>query len=186
MLTLGCWDQGISQFRIVGGTSYTNAGNEKPLKGVVPTSISFFSTGEVFALGLSDGTVNLYTKDAILIGPVCKHSDWVWAVSTRASQNLVISGSNSGLLRTHQILFPVVPALYKDRYAYRDQLTDIIIRHLGTDARVRIRCRDFVKKLALYKERLAVLLTDKIIVYSASEEDPCDMKYKAMKKIGYK
>ena len=160
-------------------------GNEKALKGVVPAVISFFGNGEIFALGLSDGSVDLYTKDAILVGPICKQNDWVWGLSTR-SNGTVVSGSNKGRLLAHQVVIPAVPALYKDRYACRDMLTEIIIQHLMTDSRVRIRCRDFIKKLALYKERLAVLLTDKIIVYSTAEGDEQDMKYKAMKKIGYK
>jgi intraflagellar transport protein 122 len=89
-------------------------------------------------------------------------------------------------LKAHQVMFPMVHGLYKDRYAYRDQLTDVIIQHLVTDSRVRIRGRDYVKKIALYKERLAVQLTDKIIVYSVGIEDEFDMKYKALKKINYK
>lgn len=140
----------------------------------------------MFALGGSDGSVSLYTKDAIYIGPICKHQDWVWGVSCKASQNIVVSGTNKGTLRAHQVYFPVIHALYKDRYAYRDQLTDVIIQHLVSDNRVRIRCRDYIKRIALYKERLAVQLTDKIIVYSATADDPYDMKYKALKKISYK
>lgn len=185
-LTIGCWGEGLSQFKITGSGTFSGVGNDKPLKGFDPTAISFYSSGEVFTLGGSDGSVSLYTKDAIYIGPVCKHSEWVWGVSCKASQNIVVSGSDKGVLRAHQVLFPVIHGLYKDRYAYRDQLTDVIIQHLVTDSRVRIRCRDYIKRIALYKERLAVQLTDKIIVYSVAAEDPYDMKYKALKKISYK
>ena len=35
-------------------------------------------------------------------------------------------------------------------------MTDVIIEHLITEQKVRIKCRDMVKKIALYKTRLAV------------------------------
>lgn len=65
-------------------------------------------------------------------------------------------------------------------------MTDVIIQHLVTETRVKIRCRDYIKKIAIYKDRLAVQLPEKIIIYSVSGEDPYDMKYKAYKKINKK
>ena len=62
-------------------------------------------------------------------------------------------------------------------------MTDVIIQHLVTETRVKIRCRDFIKKIAIYKDRLAVQLPEKIIIYSVQADDPFDMKYKAHKKI---
>ena len=38
----------------------------------------------------------------------------------------------------------------------RENMTDVIIEHLITEQKVRIKCRDMVKKIALYKTRLAV------------------------------
>jgi len=56
--------------------------------------------------------------------------------------------------------------LYQERYAYRELMTDVIIQHLVTETRVKIRCRDYIKKIAIYKDRLAVQLPEKIIIYS--------------------
>jgi intraflagellar transport protein 122 len=79
-----------------------------------------------------------------------------------------------------------VHGLYQERYAYRELMTDVIIQHLVTETRVKIRCRDYIKKIAIYKDRLAVQLNEKIIIYSVSPDDPYDMKYKAHKKISKK
>lgn len=34
-------------------------------------------------------------------------------------------------------------------------MTDVIIQHLITEQKVRIKCRDYVKKIAVYKVRFA-------------------------------
>lgn len=65
-------------------------------------------------------------------------------------------GSNDGTVAFFELVFNVVHGLYKERYAFRDHMTDIIIHHLLTEKKVRIKCRDFVKKIAIYKNRLAV------------------------------
>lgn len=65
-------------------------------------------------------------------------------------------GSQDGTISYYQLVFSTVHGLYKDRYAYRENMTDIIVQHLGTDQKVRIKCRDLVKKIAIYKDRLAV------------------------------
>lgn len=186
IITLGCWGHGLVQFKVTGGDTYSRLGNGRALKDGDPTVMQFYPSGELFALGTSNGSVDLYTKDCLYIGPVQKYADWVWGTSVNAPHNIVVSGTSKGTLKAHQVLFPMVHGLYKDRYAYRDQLTDVIIQHLVTDVRVRIRCRDYVKKIALFKERLAVLFTDRIILYSVSADDEFDMKYKGIKKIAYK
>lgn len=41
----------------------------------------------------------------------------------------------------------------------RENMTDVIIQHLLTEQKVRIKCRDLIKKIAIYKHRLAVSKT---------------------------
>lgn len=35
-------------------------------------------------------------------------------------------------------------------------MTDVVVQNLVTNKKVRIKCRDLVKKIAIYKDRLAV------------------------------
>lgn len=63
-----------------------------------------------------------------------------------------------GTLWCYQIVFSTVHGLYRERYAYRENMTDVIIQHLTTGNKVRIKCHDKVQKIAIYKHRLAVTI----------------------------
>ena len=73
--------------------------------------------------------------------------------------------------------------LYQDRYAHRDTMTDVIIQHLITEQKVRIKTRDYVKKIAVYKARLAIQLPDRVLIYETSVDDAFDMHYKLREKV---
>ena len=62
-------------------------------------------------------------------------------------------------------------------------MTDVIVQHLLTEKRVRIKCRDYVKKIAVYKDRLAVQLPDRVIIYELAHDDAFDMHYRVSHKI---
>ncbi len=49
---------------------------------------------------------------------------------------------------------------------------------------VRIKCKDYVKKIAVYKDKLAVQLPSKVVIYElASPQDDYDMHYQSATKI---
>jgi intraflagellar transport protein 122 len=73
----------------------------------------------------------------------------------------------------YDVKFGVVHGIHKDRYAYRDNMTDVIVHHLTTDQKgelssgcsdgthpsrclVKVKCRELVRKIATYKTILAV------------------------------
>ena len=93
-------------------------------------------------------------------------TDWIWGTAVNPGTKAVFAGSNNGGLTSFSVEFNKVHGLYQERYAYRELMTDVIIQHLVTETRVKIRCRDFIKKIAIYKDRLAVQLPEKIIIYS--------------------
>ena len=131
----------------------------------------------------SDRKVTLWNKEGIKLGVIGEMRDWVWGVAVHPGTNCVFAGANNGALNSFKVEFDKVHGLYQERYAYRELMTDVIIQHLVSETRVKIRCRDYIKKIAIYKDRLAVQLPEKIIIYSVQADDPFDMKYKAHKKI---
>lgn len=48
---------------------------------------------------------------------------------------------------------------------------------------VRIKCKELVKKIAIYKNRLAIQLPEKILIYELSSDDSSDMHYRVKEKI---
>ncbi len=108
------------------------------------------------AIGGSDKKVTLWNKEGILLGTVGDMKDWIWSVAVNPVTKTIFSGANNGSIAMHTVELLTVHGLYQDRYAYRELMTDVIIQHLVSETRVKIRCRDYIKKIAIYKERLAV------------------------------
>ena len=48
-------------------------------------------------------------------------------------------------------------------------MTDVVVHHLLTEEKVSIQCRDLIKKIAIYKHRLAVSHSE--CIYKSEEMD---------------
>ena len=62
-------------------------------------------------------------------------------------------------------------------------MTNVIVQHLTLEnKKVMIPCKDHVKKIAVYKDRLAVQLPERVVVYElkggAQGDNASDMQYK--------
>ena len=44
-----------------------------------------------------------------------------------------------------------VHGLYRDRYAFREYMTDVVVQNMVTEQKTRIKCRAYVKKISVYK-----------------------------------
>lgn len=119
-------------------------------------------------------------------------------------------GCQDGTVIMYHTIMSTVHGLYKERYAYREGMSDVIVQNLLTGVKgiaekfnriyllccfkltlcyfiqVKIKCKDLVKKLAVYKNRLAVQLPDKVIIYEIDSQDPKDMSYKGKRNISKK
>jgi intraflagellar transport protein 122 len=100
------------------------------------------------------------------------YNGWVWTAVPRPKHMEIAVGTNDGELAVLKLNFATVHGLFRNRYAYRDHMTDVIVQHLITDKKVRIRCRDYIKKIAVYQDRLAVQLPSRVIIYEL--RDPKD------------
>ena len=140
-------------------------------------------SGEYLLIGGSNKACLLYTKDGVKLGTIGEQSSWVWTCAARPDSTFIAVGCQDGTIAYYQLIFSTVHGLYRERYAYRENMTDVIIQHLLTDQKVRIKCRDLVKKIAIYKHRLAVQLAERINIYELYSADAIDMHYRVKEKI---
>ncbi|XP_069499548.1 intraflagellar transport protein 122 homolog isoform X1 [Ambystoma mexicanum] len=178
IIAVADWGQRLSFYQLSG----KQIGKDRVLNSD-PCCVSYFSKGEYIILGGSDKQVSLYTKDGVRLGTIGEQSSWVWTCKVKPDSNFVVVGCQDGTIAFYQLIFSTVHGLYKDRYAYRDNMTDVIVQHLITEQKVRIKCRELVKKIAIYKNRLAIQMPEKILIYELYSDDTSDMHYRVKEKI---
>ncbi|XP_009584757.1 PREDICTED: intraflagellar transport protein 122 homolog isoform X2 [Fulmarus glacialis] len=178
VLAVADWGQKLSFYQLSG----KQIGKDTMLN-FDPCCVSYFTKGEYILLGGSDKQVSLFTKDGVRLGSIGEQSSWVWTCKVKPDSNYVVIGCQDGTISFYQLIFSTVHGLYKDRYAYRDSMTDVIVQHLITEQKVRIKGRELVKKIAIYKNRLAIQMPEKILIYELYSDDSSDMYYRVKEKI---
>lgn len=187
ILAVGCWDQTLS-FYLLSGAQHIK---DRQLS-YDPCALTYFVDGEYIVMGGSDRKISLYTRDGVFLKVIAEREDWIWSVKSRPKSKYVSVGCNDGAVSMYHTVFSTVHGLYQDRYAHRDTMTDVIIQHLITEQKVRIKTRDYVKKIAVYKSeatseaRLAVQLPDRVLVYETVNQEAYDMHYRLREKIAKK
>lgn len=97
-----------------------------------------------------------------------------------------VVGCQDGTVACYSLVFSTVHALYRERYAFRENMCDVIIQHLVSGQKVRIKCRDLVHKIAIYRNRLAVQLPERVVLYELNSAEHQPMHYKVKEKIAKK
>lgn len=166
ILAVGCWDQTLSFYSIV---------NPKPIGerklGFDPCTVSYFSNGEYLVVGGSDRKATLWTKRAVKLKDLALTGDWVWTAAQKPKSNFFALGTDGGLVAAHQLAFQIVHGLYQTQYAYRDGMTNVVVDNLVTEKRLAIPCKQYVRRVAIYKDRLAIQMTDQVLIYELYADD---------------
>ncbi|KEG14974.1 putative WD40 protein [Trypanosoma grayi] len=171
-LVVGSWDRRISFYCSQGKP----IGKEKELP-CDPCSISHYGNGEFLLISGSDHQVTLYTKDGNMLVKVAEADDWVWSAQHRPRHPQVCCGTNDGSISVIEIAIPAVHSIYLDQYVYRDMMTEIVVHQLTLDKKLRIPCNDYVRKLAMYRDRLAVQLHDRFVIFELFYDDERQMRF---------
>ncbi|EDQ88458.1 uncharacterized protein MONBRDRAFT_26180 [Monosiga brevicollis MX1] len=179
VLAVGDWDQKLNFYMLSG----RRVSKERAL-GYDPCSVSYFSSGEYLVVSGSNRKVGLYTRDGIHLNDIATHEGWIWSCATRPNDNYVAVGCQDGTIALHQLNFSTVHSLFKNLYAVRDNMTDVVVRDLERNTETRVKCRELVKKIAVYKDHLAVQLPNQINVYALQTGDP--PRYSLISRMGRK
>ncbi|XP_064399631.1 intraflagellar transport protein 122 homolog isoform X2 [Halichondria panicea] len=173
-LTVCDWNKKLSFYQLNG----KQVGKDRKLD-YDPTCVSYFPGGDFSVIAGSNSKASIYSKDGVMLSSVVQGESWIWCCRAKPGKEpyQLVVGRDDGTLSLHQLTLNTVHGLYKERYAYRERLTDVVVQHLLTNDKVTIKCRDMVKKIAVYRNRLAVQLPEKIVVYELSSGDDNDLKY---------
>lgn len=174
-LVIGGWDQTLSWYKF-DGKALRQSAQDKRLK-ADPLCLTFHSTGKHMTLSDSNGHVTLLTTDGIEIGTICTHEDWVWTAAQKPGEDIVAVGTNNGYIETYHIAHDVVNGLHKEIYAYRENITDIVVHNMSTDKKLKIRCDDVVQKVAVFRTSVVVQARDVICLYDEREENDITSYY---------
>lgn len=147
VLCVADWGQTLSFYTISGQI----IGKERSL-GFDPLCLSFFADGEFLVVAGVNKQLQLFTRDGIKLGPLGEqHDSWIWSAAIHPNGSAIAVGCQNGSLAFYNLAFNTVHALYRERYAFRENMCDVIIQHLVSGQKVRIKCRDLVHKIAIYR-----------------------------------
>ncbi|TPX54892.1 hypothetical protein SeMB42_g00094 [Synchytrium endobioticum] len=138
---------------------------------------SWNCSGSHFALGHFNGMVSVRSRTGEEVTKIDRGPNPVWSLAYCPAQDILAVSDWSQRLAFFQTDGKPVS---KERALAFDAC---VIQHLLTQQRARIKCRDHVKKIAIYKDRLAVQLSDRIIVYELTHNEPTDLHYKIKEKL---
>lgn len=182
ILAIADWNQMLSFYTISGQL----IGKERPL-GFDPLCLKFFNDGESLVVSGCNKQLQLFTRDGIRVGTLGEpHESWIWSASPHPHGTAIAVGCQDGSLAYYNIAFSTVHALYRERYAYRENMCDVIIQHLVSGQKVRIKCRDLVHKIAIYRHKLAVQLPERVVLYELNSGENQPMHYRVKEKISKK
>ncbi|CAM9271123.1 unnamed protein product, partial [Choristocarpus tenellus] len=102
-----------------------------------PCGLSYVSGGSYIAIGGSDRKASLFTKEGVRLSTVCEKEAWVWAVANRPGHEEVAVCSGDGSVEIQKLCFKDVTSIYEERYAYRENMTDVVVQHLVSEQKVK-------------------------------------------------
>jgi len=191
VLMVGCWDKTVSAYKIILPNNNVMVPAQKTTERNVkfyPTSISItgglYSKNSFMLISGANKKCILFSRDCMKLTEIASKSSWVWSCATPfhgTSSTKMALGADNGDIEVLNLRFDNVFGINSDRYAFRENLTEIVVQHLITDRKVRIKCRDLVQKLALYRNKLAVQVSDKVFIYESNIDDLTDIHFRLKK-----
>ena len=176
-LLVGCWDQTFYYFDAEGERREKFSERHIPCN---PISINFHHSGEYFVMTGTDKKISLYSRDLGYLTELNTMGDWSWSTKFRPkSQELAIT-TNSGLISVQQLAKKNIFSSYRELYARRDNFTDVIIENIAMNQKLRVKCKELVKRISIFKDKLAVLQNERLLIYVAAEEG---LRYSPYRKI---
>lgn len=56
-------------------------------------------------------------------------------------------------------------------------MTDILITNMLSNQKIRIKCKELVRKIGIYKDKMVAMLNDRILIYNSIQLDEVNSIY---------
>lgn len=178
ILAVGSWDQRLSFYNVNGEV----AGKERDLI-FNPCSVSYYCKSQYLLVAGNDRKISLHMVDGCRLVSITTTQDWIWCSRQRPGSLEITCGTNDGLLSNFEVLLPHVYCTYHDQYIYREHLSDVVVHQLTLDRVMRIPCGEYVRAVATYRDRLAVLFEEILIVFELYYDEDRTMRYQDIAQI---
>ncbi|KAF7490105.1 Intraflagellar transport protein -like protein [Sarcoptes scabiei] len=139
--------------------------------------IDWLKTLTIF--NLDNNQLELYTNDGISLAPITTQNSWIMSCNSNRSRRIAFTCQN-GLVSIIKIDLKKIFAIDRNHFAFRESMINVIVEDLFTKTKTLIECNDFVQKIAIYKDLLAIQLPNKIHLY---ESDDLGLKFLLKEKI---
>lgn len=96
------------------------------------------------------------------------HTIWCYSILA-AGPSYVMLGLSNGAILCLNLRYHTVHSVYDSMYAIRGGLTSVMVRNLATDSSSIIESGAYVKKLAIYHDKLAILTDTSLDIYMLTD-----------------
>ena len=128
----------------------------------------------------TDKKISLYSRDLGFLTDLHTLSDWSWCSRFRPKSQDIAITTNSGMINVQQLVKKNIFSCYRELYVKRHNFTDVIVENIAMNQKLTVKCKQLVKKIAIFKDKLAVLQNQRLLLYVAAQEG---LKYNPYKKI---
>ncbi|XP_055337173.1 intraflagellar transport protein 122 homolog [Paramacrobiotus metropolitanus] len=180
LLTVADWNRTISFYEATG----KQRGQDYNI-GFLPLYLTYSADGQIMYVCGGDKKVHALSTECAYIGKVADLRSWPLKCIQRRQEAskadfLVVCGD--GMLNLVETVYQKCSHIHYATYASREALVNVLIRGLERNREVTIPVQDSIRKIAVYRNMLAVAVSDAVLVF---RQNPHEMmlKYESLARI---
>ena len=136
-----------------------------------PICITLFKD-DYFMVGSNSNEINMFTKEGIHVTNIKdKINNWVLSLKSDSKHDSIVACTQDGKVINFGLSFQNIHSIHAEKYVYRFNLMDVIVFNLLTKVKIRIKVKKFITKIAIFKDKVAVVLKSNILIYDLNSQE---------------
>ncbi|KAI5701907.1 hypothetical protein M8J75_014586 [Diaphorina citri] len=150
-------------------TFYNNTGHvitpERPIRAEL-LSLQYFCDGHFLLGGGCNKSVCLWSGNgSSLLVTLDRFESWVWSCIPSPRHTSILVGCQDGSLTLYEVEFLPLYHVHGEMVACRLYLSEVRVSNVLTERTVRVKCPGGVCALFIYRNKMGVQMSDKVVVY---------------------